>query len=172
MRIMRNLFLLALALGLMACQPQQPNNQLPQELPLTPSPRIPAAEKVRGQVLYVPVYSSILHEDGKVHHLSVQLSVRNISLKAEIVVAYVDYYDTNGKLVRHYVESPFKLNPLETRDFFVKRNDLAGGTGANFVLEWEAKEPAAPPLVEAVMISTTSGLGISFLTQGKEIEHH
>jgi len=39
--------------------------------------------------------------------------------------------------------------------------------GANFILEWMADSAVNEPLVETIMVSLTSGQGVSFLSEGK-----
>ncbi|MDT8447209.1 MAG: DUF3124 domain-containing protein [bacterium] len=148
-------------------------NQLPPREPLEVAPRIPPAMKAMGQLVYVPVYSSIQEgQKGRLFHLSAHLSVRNISQKNSIVLAVADYYDSNGKQVRRLLEAPVKLGPMASTDFFIRSNDLAGVTGASFLVEWEAENPTAPPVVQAVMLGTNGGQGISFVTNGLPVDSH
>jgi hypothetical protein len=92
-------------------------------------------------------------------------------MNSEIIVSKVDYYDTHGKLIRHYLANPIVLNPLETVSYLVEHKDTRGGDGANFIVEWAAEEEVAEPIIEAVMIGASSALGISFTCQGKVIEY-
>ncbi len=46
---------------------------------------------------------------------------------------------------------------------------LTGGSGANFIVRWEADSPVSPPVTEGIMISTASQLGISFTSPGQVI---
>ena len=59
--------------------------------------------------------------------------------------------------------------PLETTEFLINERDVAGGSGANFIVRWRSVEPVNPPYVEAVMIGTDAGQGISFVSQAREI---
>jgi hypothetical protein len=47
--------------------------------------------------------------------------------------------------------------------------DTVGGSGANFLVKWQAKSKVNPPLIEGVMIGTRSGQGISFVSRGQVI---
>lgn len=118
---------------------------------------------VRGQLLYVPVYSHVYHQDGKPHLLTITLSVRNTSPETPVVVGSVQYFDTQGKPQKSYLKRPMRLGPLATGEFLVEKGDSTGGSGANFLVEWTAEEPVSPPVVEAVMIDTSSQQGISFV---------
>lgn len=123
----------------------------------------------RGQIVYVPVYSHVYHQEGSPHLLTVTLSVRNTSTDKSMMLRSVDYYDTNGKKVKAYLPSLLELSPLSTKEFLVKRTDASGGSGASFLVEWTAKEPISAPIVEGVMIDTTRQQGISFVTPGRVI---
>ena len=126
----------------------------------------------KGELVYVPVYSEIFGANlEKKIKLSATLSVRNITMEHEIIVSKVDYYDTHGKLIRHYINGPIVLKPLETVSYMVKHKDTKGGDGANFIVEWAAEEEVAEPIIESVMIGSSSALGISFTCQGKVIKY-
>jgi hypothetical protein len=51
----------------------------------------------------------------------------------------------------------------------VRLDDTSGGSGASFIIEWQAKSKVSPPLVEAVMISTGSGRNLSFVSRAIEM---
>lgn len=125
---------------------------------------------VTGQTLYVPAYSELLlGNDGRTHELVVTLAVHNTDLDAPIIIRSVDYYDTDGQLVRHYVEDPIEVAPLGTTGFLVEANDTIGGWGANFIVEWVAEEAVYEPIVEAVMVSRSGTQGFSLLSLGRVI---
>ena len=126
-----------------------------------------AQSRSAGQVLYVPAYSHIYHGNKeKPLLLSVTLSIRNTDRDNSITFSVIDYHDTAGKLIRHYLEAPIELGPLGSTRYVVAERDTSGGSGANFVVEWKAKKPVNPPIAETVMISTQSQLGISFTSRG------
>lgn len=124
---------------------------------------------VQGQVVYVPAYSHIYHQDGSPYLLTITLSVRNTSLDHEIVVKSVRYFDTKGKEVKSYIAKPLRLSPLATMEFLVERDDATGGSGANFLVEWVAEEVVTEPIIEAVMIDTKGQQGISFARNGRPV---
>ena len=121
---------------------------------------------VRGQLIYVPVYSHVYHQDGKPHLLTVTLSVRNTSPDEAITVRSVNYYDTKGQPLKSYLKREMRLGPLATGEFLISKDESSGGSGANFLVEWDAEETVSPPVVEAVMIDTSSQQGISFVRSG------
>jgi hypothetical protein len=128
------------------------------------------APQVTGQTVYVPAYSHIYHSNGDSRLLlTVNLSIRNVSPSKPITVTAVDYYDTAGGHVRHFVTKPFTLGPFGSENFIVPEKDDTGGSGANFIVEWQADQPVSPPIVETVMIGSQSQLGISFTSRGQAI---
>jgi hypothetical protein len=52
----------------------------------------------------------------------------------------VRYYNTEGKLIKQYLERPVELSPLASTNFIVERTDTSGGSGANFIVEWIAEK--------------------------------
>lgn len=124
-----------------------------------------------GQTIYVPVYSHIYHNDErKILDLSATLSIRNTDLTNPMIVTAVRYYDSDGKIIKQYLERPIQLNALASTDFFVNRTDTSGGSGANFIVEWVSQKVISEPIVEAVMIATEFQQGISFVSPGKVIK--
>jgi hypothetical protein len=139
-----------------------------------PSAHPPLARRAprmsNGQTLYVPVYSHVYWgEQPTPLNLACTLSIRNVDPTRPIRVASVDYYDTLGMLVGHYLDQAVTLAPLETTEYYVAERDVAGGSGANFLVTWTAASPVNAPIVEAVMIGIYSGQGISFVSQAREI---
>jgi hypothetical protein len=124
---------------------------------------------VMGQTVYVPVYSHIYHYNSQEHvmNLSATLSIRNTDLTNSIIITSVRYYDSDGQLIRQDIKSPVELKPLASTDFFIAADDTSGGSGANFIVEWVALKTVYEPVIEAVMISTSSSQGISFVSPAK-----
>ncbi|WP_458650156.1 DUF3124 domain-containing protein [Sivoneniella epilithica] len=125
-----------------------------------------------GQTIYVPVYSYIYHYDtqNQVINLATTLSIRNTDLKHPIIITKIEYYDTGGKLIKNILENPSELSSMASADYFLPRNEVSGGLGANFLVEWVAEHSIFEPIVEAVMVSTESGRGLSFVSPGKVLK--
>ncbi|MFV0446399.1 MAG: DUF3124 domain-containing protein [Planctomycetaceae bacterium] len=128
-----------------------------------------ATNPVQGQIVYVPAYSHIYHDNGAPYLLTITLSVRNTSLNRGIVVKSVRYFDTKGKEVKSYLTTPLRLPALATTEFLVERDDATGGSGANFLVEWVAEAQVTEPIIEAVMIDTKGQQGISFARRGMAV---
>jgi hypothetical protein len=128
-------------------------------------------ELLMGQSVYVPIYSHIYHGDReKPFDLAATLSIRNTDPGIDITILATDYFDSTGKLLKNYVKEPIKLNKLATIRYVIKSSDKSGGSGAKFIVRWEAKVPVNKPLIEAIMISTKSQQGISFISKGQAIK--
>jgi len=120
---------------------------------------------VEGQRLYVPAYSHVYHQKGAPYFLTVTLNIRNTDAENEIVVSSVRYFNTGGKEVRSMLSKPLRLGPLAATEFVIERDDKAGGSGASFIVDWQAGTEVNQPLVETVMIDTKGQQGISFIAQ-------
>lgn len=137
-----------------------------------------AEELSSGQTLYLPVYSKIWHGDRVVQGtypidslLSALISIRNTSLKTSIKIVSARYYSTEGKLLKEYLTKPGSISPMGTLELFVERKESEGGSGANFIIQWEASTPTNPPIVEAIHADIRSGQqGIVFTTTARPIQ--
>jgi hypothetical protein len=124
--------------------------------------------KVRGQVLYVPIYSNIPDRDNKRFDLSAFLAIHNTDLNNPIKITKVLYFNNDGKLVKEFIDADHPLAPLAATNYYIPQSDTSG-TGANFLVEWMADVPVNEPLIESVMLNLEGNKGISFLSKGKVI---
>ncbi|MEW5734773.1 MAG: DUF3124 domain-containing protein [Thermodesulfobacteriota bacterium] len=123
-----------------------------------------------GQTVYVPAYSHVYFGDREGNFLlTVTLSVRNTDCNSPITLSSVDYYDTDGKMVRAFLERPLSIAPMASKSFTIAESDKAGGLGANFLVRWNAAKTVNAPIIESVMIGTRSQQGISFTSRGREV---
>lgn len=121
-------------------------------------------------VVYVPIYSDIYIDEGKPKNLlSATLSIRNTSYRDSLFVSKIDYFNTDGDLVRSYIENTISLPPMGTINYVVEREDDMGGPGANFIVKLFGKNSSINPLVQAVMIGHSGNIGFSFSTDGYSI---
>lgn len=119
------------------------------------------------QTIYAPVYSHIYSGNKeRPFPLAVTVSIRNTDQGKSMAVLQADYFDSDGKLIKSNLTEPKILKPLATLRFVVKESDLSGGSGANFIIVWEADKGLNQPLVEAIMIGTQGQQGISFTSRG------
>ncbi|MBI5164381.1 MAG: DUF3124 domain-containing protein [Magnetospirillum sp.] len=129
----------------------------------------------RGQTVYVPVYSHVLHgnqdRQGKpgTWLLSAMLSIRNVDPAAAVTIRSIRYYDTEGAPIRDYLPQPQKLGPMATTEVFVEHKDTAGGSGANFLVVWDADKPVNVPIVETVHTNFFGTQSVAFTSRGQAI---
>jgi len=128
------------------------------------------AELSQGQLIYVPAYSHIyIGNKESPFLLAVTLSIRNIDPNNPIEITMVDYYATQGKLLKKFTDTLITLKPLESLRFVIPEKDKSGGSGANFLVRWQCGKLVNPPIVETIMISTQYHQGVSFTSRGQVI---
>ena len=127
-------------------------------------------ELSKGQTVYVPVYSHIyVGNREKPFLLATTLSIRNIDPSYPIQITVVDYYETQGKFLKHDLKKIATLKPLESIRYVIPEKDKTGGSGANIIVEWKSEQMVNPPIVESIMIGAQSSQGISFTSRGRAI---
>ena len=134
---------------------------------LVPAPD-PKTLTVRGSV-YVPAYASIRGRNDRPGALATLLRIDNTSATKPLVLERVEYFDTSGKLVQRYVDTPIALKPFGAIQIFIPAEDNRGGPAANFILTWAGVAPIAEPLIEAVVFGKVDGAGYSFVSPGRPI---
>ena len=123
-----------------------------------------------GQTVYVPIYSHIYSGlKGRPFSLAATLSIRNTDARHAITLVSVKFYDSDGKLVKEYLDKPAELKAMASTRYILTEAETGGGSGANFLVQWKSKTKVNSPLIEGVMIGTRSGQGISFVSRGQVI---
>lgn len=137
----------------------------------------------KGQTVYVPVYSYValrfapsigwgVSKDKSREvpfQLATNVSVRNTDLRHSLTVMKADYYNTEGSIVKKYVETPVVVAPMASTYFFVSVSDESGGAGANFLIRWESQQPVNEPIIESVTFGFSGTHSLSFVTKSKTI---
>ena len=122
------------------------------------------------QTFYVPIYSDIYTDrDNRKVLLSATLSVRNTTLKKSLYINKIDYYSTDGDLVKSYLTETIELPAMATLNYIVEKEEDKGGSGAKFIIEVEGIDETVKPVIEAVMIGNFSNKGFAFSTQGTPV---
>ncbi len=126
----------------------------------------------KSQSVYVPIYSHIfLGGNVKVSlNLSANIIVRNTDSANSIQITEVVYYDSEGKLIKSYLNSPKNLKPMASTYFLIGTADDRGGWGANFIIKWESVNKATEPLIEAIHSGTSGTRGYIFASRGWPIK--
>ncbi|MBV8187327.1 MAG: DUF3124 domain-containing protein [Alphaproteobacteria bacterium] len=128
----------------------------------------------QGQTVYVPVYSEVLYgnsdSSGKPDRwsLSATLSIRNTDPANALTVRSIRYYDTDGKLIREYAAGN-KISPFGTLETFVEHKDKSGGSGANFLVVWDADKPINAPIIETVHTYFFGTRSVIFTSPGQAL---
>jgi len=140
------------------------------------APAIAADELFSGQTLYLPIYSHVWHGDRVVDNkyplqtqVSALVSIRNTSLQTPIRVISARYYNTEGKLLNEYVTKPTVIGTMGTLELFVERKEAQGGSGANFVIQWDSAKPTNPPVIEALHAEIKGHQTFTFITSARAI---
>jgi hypothetical protein len=155
---------LILALGFLAGRWQALDERPVFQPPTSSLPRLPEDLVAEGRSVYVPAYSHIYRNDGETMPLAITLSVRNTDAAEPVSIDRVRYFDGDGQLVREQPEAPLVLAPMATASFLVEAGDPSGGSGANFLVDWSARESVSMPLIEAVMVGED---GLAFKSRGE-----
>lgn len=137
------------------------NNEIEGEIPLS---------YTHIDSLYVPVYSDIYSRRKDLRFLlTATLSIRNTSYTDTLLISTIDYFDTQGALVRSYLDKTIFLKPMASIDYVIDEDDDTGGTGANFIVVLNAQSDKVRPVIQSIMISTNGQQGIAFTTDGISI---
>lgn len=129
--------------------------------------------KSKGQAIYLPIYSHMyygnkLKAGGHPRILlSALVSIRNTDSKRPVRILSARYFDTRGQFLRDYLNGPVSLAPFATTELFVDLHDESGGSGANFLIQWDASEAVSTPLVQAIHANMDSGKAVIFTSQGE-----
>ncbi len=121
--------------------------------------------------IYVPTYSSVSLVPGQLRaDFSVTLSIHNTSQDKPLVLKRVAYFNPAGTLVQSYLQQPIALRPFGTVEIFIAQNDVRGGTGANFIVDWAAVGEVAEPVAETLMFGSIGSGSYAFISQGRSIK--
>ena len=121
----------------------------------------------KGQSVYVPVYSHVFIGGWeRPFFLSANLFIRNTNHKDSITILSVNYYGSDGKLVKSYLSKETALKPMASTYFFIKKADKSGGWGASFIVKWKSENKVNEPLIECVMSGAFGTQAGIFLSRG------
>ena len=126
----------------------------------------------KSQTVYVPIYSQIFSrgDEKRQLNLSANLSIRNTDSANSIHITEVNYYDSQGKLIKSHLNSPTELKPMSSIYFLVQKLDTSGGWGANFIVKWKSAKSVTEPLIEAIHMGAAGPNSYAFDSRGKAIK--
>ena len=121
---------------------------------------------------YSEVYSQIIQ---RTIPLTITLSIRSGSFTDTTFIKKITYFDTEGKIIKEYLNDVVILKPMQSIDYIVpltpKSSELEvsrGGIGAHFVVEWGAKYNTQP-IMHCLMHGSINNQSVSFVVPGKSI---
>lgn len=128
--------------------------------------------KSTGGAIYVPAFSQVPVSTSERQPLAATLVVHNVDPQEQITLTDVRFYGNDGTLLRDFVDEAVPLSSFQSSDYVIGLRESIGGTGANFVVRWEASSMVVEPLANALMVGGTGTQGLSFLTSGTVIKRH
>ncbi|WP_281615542.1 DUF3124 domain-containing protein [Flammeovirga sp. SubArs3] len=126
-------------------------------------------ELVNKKSYYIPAYSNLYYQTGasKVY-FTVVLSLRNTSSHENIYFTKIDYYNSDGELIRAYLEENLLIKPLGSAEFIVEFKERESGAGANFIVEYGTeKELINKPIIEAINMGYIGQQGFAFTSSAQ-----
>ena len=134
---------------------------------LTPTPTLTPANIGRT---FVVLHSTLVGQGGmKYLNFSGALSIHNTSASNPLVIEKIDYRVGGGRIVESYLTKPLALQPFASLQVLIAQDDVRGGTGASFTVDWAIADNAEEPVIEALMTATAGTQGFSFLSQGRRL---
>lgn len=165
---------ICLSMFSMSCTTPSPNTDLQGENTLESlelDHEVDRAEMDYKDLVYVPIYSDIYVDPQNPNNLlSATLSIRNTSYSDSLFISKIDYFNTEGELVRSYIDNPISLLPMATLNYVIEKDDDTGGHGANFMVALSAKNKAVKPVIQAIMIGQFSNKSFAFSTDGYSVK--
>jgi hypothetical protein len=173
--LIKSVAILLVLFGLNSCQNQNPNiNKTGKDelVSLELDHKIDKDQIEFEDMFYVPIYSDIyVSEQNQKSLLAATLSIRNTSYSDSLFVSKIDYFNTEGKLVRSYLDNPISLPPMATVNYVIEKEDASGGSGANFIVALSAMNKNIRPIIQAIMIGENgNNQGFAFSTDGYSIK--
>lgn len=161
-------------LGMHACEiPGDDPNEDTYGAEVANDPKLDATNETHHSFVdsvYVPVYSDIYSQGKHIRFLLTStLSIRSTSYTDTIAVRSIEYFDTRGKKVTDFLKNPIYVLPMATVEYVIDEEDISGGSGANFMVVWSAKDESVKAVIQAVMISVSGQQGVAFRTDGVSI---
>ncbi|TXD66848.1 DUF3124 domain-containing protein [Polaribacter glomeratus] len=125
-----------------------------------------------NDTIYVPIYSNIyVTRVNQKCLLAATLSIRNTSYSDSLFVTKIDYFNTEGVLVKNYLHNSISLPPMASINYVIEKEDDTGGSGANFIVELSGKNKHVKPIIQAIMIGENgTNQGFAFSTDGYSIK--
>lgn len=171
---MNRLLMICLLFAMLAsgCNaPDKPQEKLSPTSELKAKEPVTVTDSVETGRTYLPVYSQIYQRTERLtFDLTITVSIRNMNHEGPVYLHKIEYFDTKGIKVEEFLNQTISLAPYETVEIVIEGQNIKGGTGDNFVVDWSVPVGQHIPLVQGVMISTAGQQGISFVTNGVRLK--
>ncbi len=163
--------LLLVLIGIISCKEEGKLSSLDPVIWKNRAANISSKDSLESGETYLSIYSQIYNRNEmNRHNLTAVASLRNTSSTDTIYLTKAVYFDSHGKAIRTYFDYPIYLAPMETVEIVIDEIDVEGGTGSNFIFDWQKAKSTTEPLFEGVMTSVMGQQGLSLITQGKRLK--
>lgn len=123
-----------------------------------------------GGKVYLPIYRNlIIDERGRRLPVHTNVYVRNLDQKQNLRLISATLFDAQGRQVGSLASKEIVLTPLAAVSFSVKPFEDDGGE-ACVIINWSAKAPVRPPMVQGLILGTAGQQGISLTTRGVNLD--
>lgn len=138
-------------------------------LPDATAPVPAGTPALQGRTL-VPLHSTVIAGGGRTRlNFSGLLSIHNSAADAVLVIEAIAYRDQAGRLVERVLDKPVALKPYASMQVMIAQEDVRGGIGASFVVDWSSPAAEGEPVIEAVMVAVQGTQGYSFVSAGRRV---
>lgn len=128
-----------------------------------------AKPAVNGRTL-VTAPSALVGQGGATRlNFSGALSIHNASAAHALTIEKIDYRNDAGSLIENYLDAPITLKPYASMQVVIAQDDMRGGPGASFTIDWATPQGADEPLAEAFIASFIGTHSYSFTTAGRRV---
>jgi hypothetical protein len=108
-----------------------------------------AESSKKKQTVYVPAVHNDLSVESESRIGLTRLVIRNIDLQKPITLISVDFYDSDGTLIKEYLDSKLSLGPLASITFINDdlQNLYPNGDRPSFIVKWEGDKGVNSPII-------------------------
>lgn len=162
----------AIAVLLAAAAAQSRDRDPPPSVIIAADATAPAPEQKPTNLgrSFVPLHSTLIGQGGVTRlNFSGALSIHNTSATQTLAVEKIDYRSGSGEIIESYLAAPVYLKPYAAMQVVIAQEDVRGGVGASFVVDWATPPGGDEPIVEAVMASFVGTRSYSFLSPGRRV---
>ena len=143
-----------------------------QQVVVSPDATLPARDAkpaVSGRSL-VTAPSALVGQGGVTRlNFSGALSIHNTSSTHALTIEKIDYRNDAGALIESCLDAPVTLKPYASMQVVIAQDDMRGGPGASFTIDWATPAGADEPVVEAFIASFVGTHSYSFTTAGRRV---